>query len=90
MLLLYRNLLDVPWGFDPAFFIIWNRLRQLRSYLAYRLDDHDRIFRLLDYASAGAPGNGPVHLFVQSADKLFFSGILIKLVGFVVVFFPFV
>ena len=32
----------------------------------------DRIFRLLDYASAGAPGHGPIHLLVQSADELGF------------------
>ena len=47
------SLLDAPWGSDPAFFIIWNRFRQLRRYLAYRPDDQHRIFRLLDYASAG-------------------------------------
>ena len=66
------SLLDAPWGSDPAFFIIWNRFRQLRRYLAYRPDDQHRIFRLLDYASAGAPGHGPIHLLVQSADELGF------------------
>ena len=66
------SLLDAPWGSDPAFFIIWNRFRQLRRYLAYRPDDQHRIFRLLDYASAGAPGHGPIHLLVQSADDLGF------------------
>ena len=76
------SLLDGPWGSDPAFFIIWNRFRQLRRYLAYRPDDQHRIFRLLDYASSGAPGHGPIHLLIQSADEPgFFSGILIKLVG---------
>ena len=29
-------------------------------------------FRLLDYASAGAPGHGPIHLLVQAADDLGF------------------
>ena len=38
------SLLDGPWGSDRAFFIIWNRFRQLRRYLAYRPDDEDRIF----------------------------------------------
>ena len=66
------SLLDAPWGSDPAFIIIWNRFRQLRRYLAYRPDDQHRIFRLLDYASAGAPGHGPIHLLVQSADELGF------------------
>ena len=66
------SLLDGPWGSDPAFFIIWNRFRQLRRYLAYRPDDEARIFRLLDYASAGSPGHGPIHLLIQSADELGF------------------
>ena len=69
------SLLDGPWGSDPAFFIIWYRFRQLRRYLAYRPDDQDRIFRLLDYASAGSPVHGPTHLLIQSADELgFFLG----------------
>ena len=53
-------------------FIIWNRFRQLRRYLAYRPDDEARIFRLLDYASTGSPGHGPIHLLIQSADELGF------------------
>ena len=68
----FLSLLDGPWGSDPAFFIIWNRFRQLRRYLAYRPDDEARIFRLLDYASAGSPGHGPIHLLIQSADDLGF------------------
>ena len=70
------SLLDGPWGSDPAFFIIWNRFRQLRRYLAYRPDDEARIFLLRDYASTGSPGHGPIHLLVQSADELgFFLGL---------------
>ena len=65
------SLLDGPWSSDPAFFITWNRF--LRRYLAYRPDDQDRIFRLLDY---GSPGHGPIHLLIQSADELgFFFGL---------------
>ena len=59
-------------GSDPAFFIIWNRFRQLRRYLSYRPDDEARIFRFLDYAAAGSPGHGPIHLLIQSADELGF------------------
>ena len=29
-------------------------------------------FRLLDYASAGSPGHGPIHLLLQSAEELGF------------------
>ena len=80
------SLLDGPWGSDPAFFIIWSRFRQLRRYLAYRPDDEARIFRLLDCASTGSPGHGPIHLLIQSAEEIVFSGILSRLVGFVLVF----
>ena len=66
------SLLDAPWGSDPAFFVIWSRFRQLRRYLAYRPDEEARIFRLLDYAAAGSPGHGPIHLLIQSADELGF------------------
>ena len=84
------SLLDGPWGSDPAFFIIWNRFRQLRRYLAYRPDDEARIFRLLDYASAGSPG---MVLFIFSFSllmNLVFSGTLSRLVGFGLVFLHFV
>ena len=62
------SLLDAPWGSDPASFIIWNRFRQLRRYLSYRPDDEARIFRLLDYASAGSPGHGPIRQHKVAAD----------------------
>ena len=64
------SLLDGAWGSDPAFFIIWSRFPQLRRYLACRPDEEDRIFRLLDYASTGSPGHGPVHLHVNSALEI--------------------
>ena len=44
------------------------------------------IFRLLDYASTGSPGHGPIHLLIQSAEEIVFSGILSRLVGFGLVF----
>ena len=66
------SLLDGPWGSDPAFSIIWSRFRRLRRYLAYRPDEEARIFRLLDYASTGSPGHGPIHLLLQSAEELGF------------------
>ena len=82
------SLLDGPWGSDPVFFFFfWNRFRQLRRYLAYRPEDEALIYRLLDYASTGSPGHGPIHLLLQSAEELvFFSGILNRLVGFGLVF----
>ena len=32
----------------------------------------NRIFRLLDYASTGSPGHGPIHLLTQSAEEIGF------------------
>ena len=67
------SLLDGPRGSDPAFFIIWSRFRQGgRRYLSYRLGEETRIFRLLDYASTGSPGHGPIHLLLQSAEEIGF------------------
>ena len=45
------NLLDGPVGVDPAFHIVWSRLRMMRRYLAYNPDEEFRIFRLLDLIS---------------------------------------
>ena len=47
------NLLDGPVGVDPAFHIVWSRLRMMRRYLAYNPDEEPRIFRLLDLISRG-------------------------------------
>ena len=44
------------------------------------------MFRLLDYASTGSPGHGPIHVLLKSAEELGFSGILSRLVGFGLVF----
>ena len=72
------SLLDGPWGSDPAFFIIWNRFRQLRRYLAYRPDDEARI---LDPRCMG-----PFIVSFSLLKRLVFSGILSRLVGFGLVF----
>ena len=67
------SLLDGPWWSDPAFFDIWSRFRQLRRCLAYRPDKVEWIHRLLDYASVGSPGHGPVHLLIDCALEICFS-----------------
>ena len=36
--------------------------------------------------STGSPGHGPIHLLIQSAEDIGFSGILSRLVGFGLVF----
>ena len=64
------SLLDGPSGSDPAFFIIWSHFRQLRRCLACRPDEEERIFRQLDFASAGSPGHGPMHLLLESAEEI--------------------
>ena len=64
------SLLDGAWGSDPVFFIIWSCFRQHRRYLVYRPDDVIPFFRLLDCASTGFPGHGPIHLLVDSAQEI--------------------
>ena len=64
------SLLDAPDCCDPELYVIWNRLRQMRRFLAYRPDEVPRGKRLLDLAAAGRPGHGPVHLLLHSAGQL--------------------
>ena len=61
------SLMDGPWGSDPAFCVSRCRCRQLRRYLAYRPEKEGRIYRLLDHASTGSPGHGPILLLTAWA-----------------------
>ena len=45
------NLLDGPVDVDPAFHIIWSRLRMMHRYLAFCPEEEPRIFRMLDLIS---------------------------------------
>ena len=56
------SLLDWPSGCDPAFCVVWFRLRLLRRYLALWLAEVSRVCRLLEMVSEGGPGHGPIHL----------------------------
>ena len=48
----------------------------LLSLLDGPWDDEARIFRLLDCASTGSTGHGPIHLLIQPADEIgFFLGL---------------
>ena len=67
------HLLDGPVGVDPAFRVVWARLRMMRRYLAYCPEEERRIFRMLDLISRGAQGHGPVHLLLISAAELGFA-----------------
>ena len=66
------GMLDGPECVDPATYVVWFRFRMLRRYLAYRPTETDRVSRLLDLISNGAPGHGPLHLLVSSAAGLGF------------------
>ena len=44
----------------------------MRRFLAWRLEEKERIYRLLDYASR-SPGRGRIHLLVDSATEIGFS-----------------
>ena len=81
------SLLDGPWGSDPAFFIIWNRFRQLRRYLAYRPDDMKLAFFVYWIMPLLVPrGMVPFIFSFSLLMKLVFSGTLSRLVGFGLVF----
>ena len=67
------SLLDAPDCCDPELYVIWNRFRQLRRFLAERPDEVPRVCRLLDLAAAGRPGHGPVHLLLHSAGQIGFA-----------------
>ena len=44
----------------------------LRRYLAFRLGEVFRVYRLLERSAEGCPGHGPVHLLFQSAAVIGF------------------
>ena len=67
------SLLDAPDCGDPEMYVIWNRFRQLRRFLAYRPDEVQRVYRLLDLVASGRPGHGPIHLLISSASQLGFA-----------------
>ena len=64
------SLMDGPSGCDPAYCVVWFRFRMLRRYLALWPSEVGRVCRLLDMASEGCPGRGPVHLLVASASEI--------------------
>ena len=64
------SLLDAPDCSDPELYVIWCRFRQMRRFLANRPDEVPRVYRMLDFAAAGRPGHGPVHLLIQSASLI--------------------
>ena len=59
-------------GCDPAFCVVWLRFRMPRRFLAYRLGDVSRVYRLLEHVADGRPGHGPAHLLVESAAEIGF------------------
>ena len=76
------NLLDGPVGVDLAYHVVWSRFRMMRRYLAYCPEEKPRIFRMLDLIARGAPGHGPVHLLLLSAQlRLVSLGMVLKKVG---------
>ena len=66
------SLLDGPSGSDPALCVVWIRFRMFRRFLAYRLGEVFRVYRLLEHVAGGCPGHGPVHLLVDSAAEIGF------------------
>ena len=64
------SLLDGPVGCDPAFCVVWFRFRQMRRYLAFRLEEIPGVYRLLQAAAEGSSGHGPAHLLLESAAEI--------------------
>ena len=64
------SLLDGPTGCDPAFCVVWFRLRLLRRYLALWPIEVGGVYRLLEMVSEGSPGHRPVHLLSVSATEI--------------------
>ena len=67
------SLMDGPSGCDPAYCVVWFRFRMLRRSLALWPSEVGRENRLLEVASEGCPGHGPVHLLVASASEIGFQ-----------------
>ena len=67
------SLLDGPQGCDPAYCVVWFRLRMFRRYLAYPPGEVAGGYRLLDSVPEGCSGRGPVHLLVDSAAEMGFQ-----------------
>ena len=68
------SLLDGPPGCDPGFYVLWCRFRLLRRYLAFRPLEIPRLYSLLGLVAGGCPGHGPIHLVIESAGAIGFSG----------------
>ena len=66
------SLLDGPAGCDPAFCMVWFRFRLLRRYLALWPTEVGRVYPLLEMASEGSAGHGPIHLLSAFAAEIGF------------------
>ena len=63
------SLLDGPRGSDPGLCVIWNRFRH---FPADWTKDAFTVC-LLDYASTGSRGHGPIQMLATSASEIGFS-----------------
>ena len=66
------SLLDGPQGCDPAYCVVWFWFRMTGRYLACRLTEVGRVYRLLDMVRCGCPGHGPIHLLSAGAAEIGF------------------
>ena len=55
-----------------GFHVVWCRFGMLRRHMTYNSSVHELagIYGLLRVVAAGAPGHGPMHLFLSSAASL--------------------
>ena len=66
------RLLNGRTGCDPAFCVVWFRVRLFRRYLSLWPAEVGRVYRLLEMVSEGCPGHGPIHLLSASAAEVGF------------------
>ena len=64
------SLSDGPKGCNPEIQVIWSRFRMIRGYLSFLPEKIRRIYELLDRASVGSLGHGPIQLLIHSASIL--------------------
>ena len=68
------SLLDGPPGCDPGVYVVRCRFRLFRLYLAYSPLEVRRLYSLLALVAEGGPGQGPVHLLVETARVIAWLG----------------
>ena len=63
-------MLDGPKGCDPVFQVSWVRFRMIRRFVALRPEEIRRAHTMLDRATEGCSGQGPIQLLIHSSKVI--------------------